>query len=172
MASPVIQDPPREEDLVWSEDPKVDVPAHLKGCGWVPLEECTDKPGAEVLRVRRIRPGERTTGRDLWARKGEAAMHVYTARCMVIAVNRNKAPAKIAAHLDHLELSDVIKIDLLAKRGFLRARGVDPSEGYAVCREALGYPPLEPVEEEGAEAEGGEGAEEGTLDGDPKSERG
>lgn len=151
-----------EEEVVWSEDPAVEVPAHLRGCGWVPLSECRDRPGADVLRIRSLTPAERTRSRDLWARSGEASMNAYIASAAVIQHNRQKN-ARVRAFVEVLEQREVVMLDLLAARILCLTRGVDPAETYERARSTLRVEPA--AEEEST-------AEEGATDADSKSDGG
>ncbi len=143
-----------EEDVVWSEDPDVVVPAELQGCGWIPADACKDRPGADTLRIRGLTAAERSRSRDVWARQGEASMNHFVARAGTVRWNKEKKAEKVAARVDELAQREAVALDLLAHRILLITRGVDPADGYAFCRQSLGYeePPKSTPAEGGEEA--------------------
>lgn len=138
---PTLRD--TEEDLVFSEDADVEVPAHLAGCGWVPAGECKASAGADVVRVRAATSSEKTASRDRWSRGGEASKNAFLVSRCLLRHNRataKKSPDALGAFVAALEQQNPVALDLLARRIEDLTMGVDPAEGYAFARRVLGYP--------------------------------
>lgn len=146
-----------EEDVVYSEDPDVVVPDELRGCGWVPVDLCQTKPGADVVRHGGVGAAKKTAARDLWQRFGEARMNHFLAEAAVTRVNKERQADKIKKWIDTLAMQNPMALDLLGRRIDLVTMGLDPAAGHKFARAALGYP--EPAPKEVADE--GEGSKSG-----------
>lgn len=95
-----------EEDLVYTEDPDVEVPAALEGCGWVLESECRAKKGADKVRTRILAPSEVRLHQGVVRDGGAWVGYAYALERAVLSVNGSKKSSVKAAFLDSLMLAN------------------------------------------------------------------
>lgn len=136
--------------VVYSEDPSVEVPERLKGCGWVPASECRLKKGADQLLIRSLSPeGEWPRYRDLLRSEGEGTAELYLTTTGTLKANGSKKKSEARLFVQRLSLA----IDngnakgaskahhLLAMRIMGLTKAVPVESTYTYARIALGYEP-------------------------------
>ncbi len=138
-----------EIDLVYTEDPDVTAPVHLRGCGWVPVAECTTQAGADVVTVRPLTADERTRHRDIGSspRGGIASRHRYALQAGIVRVGKRRKTTEIAEWQDALAREDWRAHDLLGLAIEQMTAGLDIAGVYPDARRLLG------AEEPASEAE-------------------
>lgn len=144
--------------VVYSEDPSVEVPEHLIGCGWVPAAECRLKRGADQLLIRSLSPeGEWPRYRDILRSEGEGSAEAYLTATGTLKANNSKKKSearlfvqRLSLAIDHGNSKGASKAHhLLAMRIIGLTKAVPVESTYTYARIALGYEPdIERDEEE------------------------
>lgn len=144
-----------EEELAYSEDPSVVAGERRAGCGWVPVPELEKVGGdADVVVVRTLDSDERTTYRDIYARRGPASANFYVVRTALKEVRvteegktQRLKGAKSVEWVKAVARQNPAALDLLADRVLARTDGRDVETEYATNRKLFGV--AEPDRQEG-----------------------
>lgn len=84
VTGPLTREP---VDVVWWGDPDVKVPDHLKGAGWVDVDDCLAvEPGADVVTIRSIEEDGKTRYDDTADKRGAGSSRVFALVAGVVAV--------------------------------------------------------------------------------------
>lgn len=132
--------------VVYSEDPSVECPPELKGCGWVPAEDCRLKPGATKLFIRSLSPNEWARYRDEHKLgEGTAMLYATTTGTLRVGESKKKSDATSLVMLLSVATDDPKRKglasahDLLGLRIIGLTRMVPVEKTYKYARIVLGY---------------------------------
>ncbi len=135
-----------EEELVYSEDADVTLPAHLAHCGWVAVADAVSVgPGAARITTRTMNADELASVRDVPEHTGR----LRTLRCAVVAVGNARKRGPIGDWCEAVYLRARNAADLLALRIQRRTDGVPLDGLHEIARNALA-PALAEVPDAGA----------------------
>lgn len=143
-----------EEDVVYSEDPDVTPEAHRRGCGWIPVADAACAPGADVVRIRALSPGERSKFRGIYQAERRGAANHWACLRAVVKVGKRKGE-KVAEWVNALAQQDATALDLLADRINQLSMGQPMESLYREARSFLGVAELEGVDDDAASKSAG-----------------
>lgn len=138
--------------VVYSEDPSVECPPELEGCGWVPAERCRIKSGATKVFIRSLSPNEWARYRDEHRLgEGTAMLYATTTGTLRVGESKRKSDATMLVHLLSVATKDAgrpgleFAHDLLGMRIIGLTRMVPVANTYKYARLLLGYEDPEQV---------------------------
>lgn len=169
-----------ELTVVWSEDPAVEVPAELVGCGWVPADKCRLKRGADRVVIRALGPHEWARYRDKKGADGDGTAMLFITETGTVRVNDAKKRSATRTWVQALSMvveggqnakGAAHAHDLLGMRIIGLSRGVPVENTYRYARIILGYEEDDKakVDEAKADADAGESEEGPGTSGPGKS---
>lgn len=126
-----------EEEVVYSEDADVTPQADRIGCGWIPKGEAQVRPGADVITIRALAPGERGKYRGILGQLGTAEANRFAGHRGVLKVN-GKNGTSVTRWVDALAQQNALASDLLGDRINQISMGQPMEAYYAKCRAYLG----------------------------------
>lgn len=156
--------------VVYSEDPKVSVPEELAGCGWVPLDKCVTRPGADKVCIRSLSPSEWARYRDEARKFGDGTAMLYATTTATIKHAGFKKRSEVRDWVHKLSTVSGNKAlsnahDLLGMRIIGLTRALPTDAAYEYARLVLGYeveqPNLPPEADEVSAPSGPESPEPG-----------
>lgn len=152
--------------VCYSEDPKVEVPAELAGCGWVPVEKCVTRAGADKVCIRSLSPSEWARYRDEVRKFGDGTAMLYATTTGAFRHSGMKKRSEVRDWVHKLSTVSGDKAvanahDLLGLRIIGLTRALPTESAYEYARLVLGYEVEQPdvPAEQGDEGEAAAGRE-------------